>query len=71
MSLKCECGSTSFKPVGIQESWSGRKPGDGPRELFLVNCLRCGTTKTCNRLDYVLMRNEEVEEVLETSFYSS
>ncbi len=70
MSLKCECGSTQFKPIGIQESWPGRQSDQSPNVLFLVNCLKCGTTKTCSRLDYALMRNEEAAETLDKSFYT-
>ena len=65
MALKCQCGSTRFKPIGIQESWPGRQSGDSPRILFLVNCLECGTTKVCSRLDYALIRNEETAETID------
>jgi hypothetical protein len=27
--------------------------------LYLVNCDRCGTTKTCDRLQYALMQSME------------
>ena len=70
MPLQCHCGSTEFKPIGIQESWPGRETDNAPRVLFLVNCLKCGTTKSCNRLDYALMKNEEITQVLDDSFYS-
>jgi len=71
VTLKCECGSTYFKPVGIQESWSGRNSGRSPQVLFLVNCLKCGTTKSCNRLDYALMRSHEADQALNMPFYTA
>ena len=71
MSLRCHCGSTEFKPIGIQESWPGRETEDSPRVLFLVNCVKCGTTKSCSRLDYALMKNEEVTELIDDAFYTA
>ncbi|NQT34953.1 hypothetical protein HQ587_07170 [bacterium] len=71
MPLRCKCGSTHFKPIGIQESWSGKKTNHSQQVLFLVNCLKCGTTISCNRLDYALMRNEEADAALEVSFFTS
>jgi len=71
MKLKCNCGSTEFEPLGIQESWSRRSSNRNYRVLFLVNCSKCGTTLSCNRLDYALMRNQEIEQAVNLPFYTA
>ncbi len=71
MALKCSCGSRRFKPLGIQEGWPDRQTGRSPQVLFLVNCQDCGTTITCNRLEYALLRSREASSVLELTFYTA
>jgi len=71
MSLKCKCGSELFRPIGIQEGFTEDDTDDTPQSLFLINCLICGTTITCNRLDYALMQAIEAEEAINIPFYTT
>ncbi len=71
MALECKCGSTYFKPIGIQEGWQGKDSAENPQMLFLVNCLVCGTTIACNSLDYALMQTQVAEEAIEMPFYTN
>jgi len=71
LALKCRCGSHRFKPLGIQEGWTGRKSGRSPQVLFMVNCLECGTTLTCSRFEYALLRSREASSTLELTFFTA
>ena len=71
MAFQCSCGSHRFKPLGIMEGMSGRGDKARPRVLFLVNCLECGTTVSCNSLDFFLLRSEELVSTLDEDFFAA
>lgn len=68
---RCTCGCRSFKPIGIQGGWKGRVPDKAPKVLYLVNCIECGTTRSCDRMQYALLQTREASSLLEMSFFSS
>lgn len=69
MTLKCNCGSSEFEPLGIQERYLNGT-GNDYRVLFLVNCARCHTTIVTNRLDYALRRKLEAEKAIKLPFFT-
>jgi len=71
VALNCHCGSHRFKPLGIMEGYPTRREGERTRTLFLVNCLECGTTLSCNSLDYYLLRSGEMIRSLDVNFFAT
>lgn len=71
MLLKCTCGSRKFRRLGIQGSWLGRTSGNSPRNLYLVNCTDCGTTKSCSPLQYALLQSRETDALIDYPFFNS
>lgn len=70
--MRCECGSTEFHPLGVQKNLiesSHKKLG---KEIYLINCAKCGTTLSCTKTFYSVVKylagNEEVTERFEKVF---
>jgi len=71
MLTRCRCGCSSFRPIGIQGGWKGRGLDNAPKVLYLVNCVDCGTTRSCDRLQYALLQSREASRLLQMEFFSS
>ncbi len=71
MLTRCRCGCRSFRTIGIQGGWKGRVVDKAPKVLYLVNCIECGTTRSCDRLQYALFQTREASSLLEMNFFIS
>lgn len=53
--MHCHCGSNRFAPLGIQKNFTSPKEGKPGKELYLINCVECGTTLSCSKTFYAVV----------------
>lgn len=54
--MRCSCGSTRFVPLGVQEVLNIKDPEKPGKSINLVNCAECGTTLSCSRHFYAVVK---------------
>ena len=57
--MRCRCGSSEFKPLGIQDNYAFSTYGSLGRQIYLINCARCGTTISCSRAFYLRLEEQK------------
>lgn len=63
--MRCHCGAVKFSALGIQEAIdpiSGERIG---KDLYLINCTKCGTTLSCSKAFYTLMKYLETQDAVD------
>ncbi|MBC8204194.1 hypothetical protein ISS30_10400 [bacterium] len=66
--MRCHCGSNRFIPLGVQNDEITAEEGGKRKNLYLINCIECGTTISCSKtfyavVEYLSDHNPEVEEI--------
>ncbi|MBC8277755.1 MAG: hypothetical protein H8E46_05950 [FCB group bacterium] len=54
--MRCSCGSTSFVPLGIQQTMIAESSDDPGQSIHLINCSQCGTTLSCSKHFYSVVK---------------
>ena len=54
--MKCACGSTEFLPLGIQKNLAESSHKKLGKEIYLINCAGCGTTLSCSKTFYAVVK---------------
>ena len=54
--MRCSCGSTSFVPLGIQQTLDNESSDDPSKSIHLINCSQCGTTLSCSKHFYAVVK---------------
>ena len=54
--MRCSCGSTKFSPLGIQETVNYENPENPGKPVHLINCMECGTTLSCSKHFYAVVK---------------
>ncbi|NQS98245.1 MAG: hypothetical protein HQ591_07315 [candidate division Zixibacteria bacterium] len=63
--MRCHCGSSKFAPLGVQELFDKKASKLGRKEIYLVNCQECGTTLSCSKHFYYVLKYFETAEQIE------
>ena len=54
--MRCRCGSTHFSPLGVQQNLAVSSHQKLGKELYLINCSKCGTTLACSKTFYAVVK---------------
>ncbi len=67
--MRCQCGSTDFTPLGVQKNLAVSSHQKLGKEIYLINCAKCGTTLSCSKTFYSVVKylsgSEEVTDKFE------
>jgi hypothetical protein len=54
--MRCHCGSRRFVPLGVQESEGVKNKELKGKEIYLINCVQCGTSLSCSKRFYNIVK---------------
>jgi len=69
--MRCSCGSTRFIPLGIQETAHQENPEKPGKAVHLINCAECGTTLSCSKHFYSVVKYLYQYQQVESEFDSA
>jgi hypothetical protein len=54
--MRCQCGSKAFAPLGVQKNFALSSHKKMGKDIYLINCVNCGTTLACSKTFYSVVK---------------